>query len=278
MPALLFHQNMRNYGGNSALRNATFTGALATIGGITGASYWAAGFTECLNSGPGLRTNLSLLAQALDGGLTSLVVIAVGQNALGRDEYIGIAWDNVAGVNVAHVGQVLWNPMNRNWVAYNTPFGNVVNRSLPLPPAAPQGLDTRGLAYIAGMKGNTAYLIAFMHNMYSTGNKTAAFESLDRMATLARNTIGGGYVDATVLIGGDFNLRPRSRKRSRGADERFYARAALAAPGVYVNTTNVHPYDFWMVNNSNITDADARVFVQTRVVRGSDHAGITLNL
>jgi hypothetical protein len=48
---LLFHQNLRDYGGGAPLRTATFTAALGAIGVATGPLYWAAGFTEVLNAG-----------------------------------------------------------------------------------------------------------------------------------------------------------------------------------------------------------------------------------
>ncbi|MFP2924066.1 hypothetical protein ACLESO_02375 [Pyxidicoccus sp. 3LG] len=277
--ALIFHQNMLDYGGRSALRNGTFTNAVAAINGITGATYLAAGFTEVLYAGIPTQTNLPLIAQALDGGLNQMAIIEVGTTALGRREFIAIAWDNVS-FPVTHVGRVLWNSFNRTWTAYSTVAGGAALQIYPLPVGMALGADTRGLAFIAGTRALTGrrYLIAFMHNMYNLGNKTAAFESLNVMATRARTSVGANYTNVKVIIGGDFNLEPRTRKRARGDQELFYSRAALAGPGAYVNTTNVHPYDFWVVNDVNITDASTQVFVQTRVAHGSDHAGITVTL
>ncbi|MCP3144432.1 exonuclease/endonuclease/phosphatase family protein [Pyxidicoccus xibeiensis] len=273
----IFHQNMLDYGGRTPVRNATFTAALGAINGITGANYWAAGFTEVLYAGAATQANLPLIAQALDAGLTRMHVIEVGTTLLGRQEFIAIAWDDFS-FPVAHVGRVLWDPMNRSWAPHNAAPGAAATQVLPLPTGVAMGADTRGLAYIAGASATTGrrYVIAFMHNMYNLGNKTAAFESLNVMATRARNAIGGNYTDATVVIGGDFNLEPRTRKRPRGSDEFFHARATVAANGSYVNTTNVHPYDFWVVSDAAITDASTQVFVQTRVAHGSDHAGITV--
>ncbi|HKP13667.1 MAG TPA: hypothetical protein VJZ91_16220, partial [Blastocatellia bacterium] len=173
--ARIFHQNMRVYGGGAGGRNAAYLAALTAINGITGAVYWAAGFTEITNGNAPLRAALSTRAQALDAGLTNIVVIEVGTSALGTREFIGITWDSAAGLNVQHAGQALWNPVNHGWPAYNNAIGGApINQTINLPMGVALGADTRGLAYIAGLSlgggmGGAALIIAFMHNMYALG-------------------------------------------------------------------------------------------------------------
>jgi hypothetical protein len=274
--ALLFHQNMRVFGGGSAPRNAVFTGALTAINAATGAAYWAAGFTEITNPNAPLRGVLAGLAATLDPGLTSLVVIEVGTTALGMREYIGIVWDNAA-FPVAHVGRVLRDPVNRAWAAYNVAAAAIpANRVILLPGlGAPLAADSRGVAYIAGTNGGTNYLLGFMHNMYALGDKSGAYVAMPSMTDLARAGIGGAYAAAEVIVGGDFNLDPRPPKRPRGAAFLLYPRAE-GGPGAYTNTTLANPYDFWLVSNVGITDADDTVYPATRVAAGSDHAAVVL--
>lgn len=278
--ALIFHQNMFNFGGRSDVRNAAYTASLNAIGAATGPSYIVAGFTEVLNSDPVLRVTIANLAQTLDPGLTGLVVIEVGTTAVGvRREYIAITW-NPEYVTVQHAGQVLWNAAAQTWQAHNTAAAEVVDNRIPLPAGPPLGADTRGLAYIAATYAGANFLFGFMHNMYHMGNKSSAFTNLGTMADNARQAIGGDYTRAEVIIGGDFNVSPRVPKRPRGAALALQSRAARAG-GAYVNTTNSNPYDFWVVSNFAVTDAHVAVHPQTRsghmVNHVSDHAGITVN-
>jgi len=215
---LIFHQNMFSFGGHSAVRNATFTGAFAAIQGITGAIYRAAGFTEVINAGAGLRHTLSLLAHALDPNMTDLVVIEVGTTAVGvRREFIGIAWDPAALI-VQHAGSVLWDSANQRWRAHNAVAAGIVNQTINRPAGLMLGADSRGLAYIAALRLGNPFLIGFMHNMYNLGDKSSAFTHLGNMADAACNAAGGVYGGAEIMIGGDFNLRPRQPKRPRGAN------------------------------------------------------------
>jgi endonuclease/exonuclease/phosphatase family metal-dependent hydrolase len=275
---LLFHQNMQNYGGNSAPRNVVFAGGFGAINGATGAVYMAAGFTELLNAGVGLHAALPALAQVLDAGLTSFVVIEVGTTVFGRREFIGIAWDPWV-LNVQHAGQVFRDAVSKEWEANNVAAGAIpANQTIPLPANLGYGADTRGPAYIAALRGVNPVVIGFMHNMYNLGDKSAAFTHLGGMMDKVRIAIGGGYAAATVVVGGDFNLAPRAPKRPRGAALTLATRAARVGGGVagaFVNTTLVNPYDYWCVSGGG-DDTNAAVYVQTRVAGGSDHAGVTL--
>lgn len=284
--ALVFHQNMRVYGGNQPVRNGAYIGAFGAINGVTpGAqSYWVAGFTEVMNASAGLRLMLSGLAQIIDPLLTSFVVIEVGITSVGMQrEFIAIAWDPLA-LNVQHLGQVLWNPTTRTWVGYDAAPAFVVNQTRNMPGGVALGADTRGLAYIAGLDvaAGNPYVFGFMHNMFHLGNKTAAFSSLGVMCSrmvIAMNDANYPLATTQFYLGGDFNLRPRN-PTARGGKV-LSAKAArnggaAGPPAAYVNTTLANPYDFWVVSDATRTDAHAVVLPQTRIPNASDHAGVRL--
>src|SRR5579871_6073409 len=292
---VVFHQNMMRFGGNAAFRNAHFIAQMGVVGGVIaglhgGPRVGAAGYTELINNGAGMHLNLPGIATALDAGLTQRLIIEVGTTSVGASrEYIGIFWDpNV--LTVQHAGQVAWDAFNRRWgAANNTAAGAFpANRNLNLPGAGGLGLDTRGLAYIACRRvlNNNPFIIAFLHNMYSIGDRTAAMQNLDTMASRARAAAGAAYAAAEIIIGGDFNVQPPpaarpSRKRARGAALRLTTRVFRNGFGVAQNTTLANPYDYWLVSDAiGITDAHARRYTQTRWdvnMNCSDHAGVTLD-
>ncbi len=247
----------------------------------------AAGYTELINNGAGMHLNLPGIATALDAGLTQRLIIEVGTTSVGASrEYIGIFWDpNV--LTVQHAGQVAWDAFNRRWgAANNTAAGAFpANRNLNLPGAGGLGLDTRGLAYIACRRvlNNNPFIIAFLHNMYSVGDKTAAMNNLDVMTGRAMAAAGVGYGAAEIIIGGDFNVVPPAaaqdrRKRIRST---LAARVNRNAAGVARNTTQYNPYDYWVVSDgAAITDADTHRHLETRWdtdIFCSDHAGVSVD-
>lgn len=282
---LVFHQNMRVYGGNSPVRDGTYVTSFLAVGAATpvGQNYWVAGFTEVMNAGAVLRGNLALHASLIDPVLTNLVVIEVGITSVGMQrEFIAIAYDPLA-LNVQHVGQVLWNPVNRTWAGYDTNPGFIVNQTMLLPPGAPLGADSRGLAYVAGQDVNGfPYAFGFMHNMLNIGDKTSAFSSLGVMCSrmvVAMNDAGYPLNTTEFYLGGDFNLRPRNPTARGGKELKAKARrvgGAAGPPAAYVNTTAANPYDFWVVSDTNCTDADVDILAQTQVVNASDHSGVRL--
>src|SRR5215813_3735687 len=110
--ALLFHQNMENYGGGE--RNAKWQHAFEAIQQKTGKVYWVAGFSELLGNKnekfmEWYPKMLTRVAQSLDDGLANTLLIAIGEAASGtRHEYVGIVWDHAGGLTVEHAGQVPW--------------------------------------------------------------------------------------------------------------------------------------------------------------------------
>jgi hypothetical protein len=271
---LIFHQNMRAYGGASAVRTHALVTGLDGVSTRTGATYAAAGFTDLRSDGSGLRGSLESLALTLDPNLRDLVIVHVGTTAGGQPELVGIAWSEAL-VHVTRAGHVRYDPRN----ARGTPV--VVdataippNRVLPIA-AAGMGPDARGFAYIAGARVGTGapILIGFIHNLFALGTRSRCYSNLGRMAMAAAEAVG--VPGAEVVLGGDFGLAPRAPNARGGV--RLLARGARAgAGGSYVATTDEGTHDFWLVRDAAITDAQAGVYPETRVAHGSDHAAITI--
>jgi hypothetical protein len=275
---LIFHQNMRDYGGNSAPRNALYAARFGAISATPTVpnGVLVAGFTEIMNSGVGLHANMPGVIQNLDAGLTNFIVIYVGTTSVGRRaEYIAIATDPV--FVAAHAGQVLINPVTAQWAIYNTPAAAVVNNRIGVPGGVNLQADSRGVAYVAGTFAGNQYIIGFMHNMYNEGNKTGAFTNLGRVAQVMRQNVPG-YGAARVIIGGDFNVAPRNPTRRGGVPlHSCCKRSALTGLPIWT-TIGMNSYDFFVANTAQ-TDANAEVWGQTMVIPlGSDHAGVGLEI
>jgi hypothetical protein len=272
---MLFHQNMRTFGGHSAIRNALYGVCFGQVAAVlpVGVPVAVAGFTEITNASVGLQAQMAVLAQTLDAGINNLLVMQVGTSALGITEYIVVAWSN-AQIAVAAAGQVTYDNLARTWTpnAVAAPFANAY---IPAPHMDYGALDSRGPAWVAGTIGGVAGIFMFMHNMYSLGDRSGGLVGLRMCAAMVRKALGGAYAAAPVLIGGDFNAAPHDMDTGRGVG--LYARAAMAM-GVPINTTASNPYDYWLVTNPAVVAANAHVFAQTRVPNASDHSGIGLVL
>jgi hypothetical protein len=276
--ALIFHQNMRRYGGGSVVRNAVFNARFNAIGVATGHTYIVAGFTEVMNSGPALRASLRTAAQQLDPGLTDLYVFRVGTTSVGGlREFIGIAVDP-GWVNVVHLGTVLRDANNR-WQLYSAAVGVVAltNNVWGWPPAGfPLQADSRGVAFIAATAFGANYIFGFMHNMYAIGEKSGAFNNLGRIGdTIRRGLAGFGYAGARIVIGGDFNLSPRQPTQRPIATRSVWGVDGFGNP---INTTAVNLYDFWVVTDPGTVNGDCDVRNETLVANGSDHRGVVLTV
>jgi hypothetical protein len=283
--SLIFHQNMRNYGGGAWLRNFIFDLNFAAMQAATGALYIAAGYTEIRNNLTAL--NFTARAAALDPGLTNGILIEVGITAVGNKiEHLGIAWDPTV-VTVTNAGQVLYNAIARRWQCYNTAIPGLPPATIPLGGvgmAAPAVgakrkfdetaiADSRGLAYIAGTYNGVNRVFAFMHNMYGLGDRSSAFTKLNTMVDAINATLGIG--GTRTYMGGDFNLQPRDPRRGRAL---HHAAARNVANTAYLNTTAANPYDFWLSDQAVITHARASRRNETLNSGVSDHAGVVLRL
>ena len=274
----IFHQNMRNYGGGSWIRNALFDIDFAGINAATGNCYAAAGFTEIRNNGAG--QNFAARAAVLDPGLTSSILIETGITAVGAQvEYLGIAWDPAC-ITVQHAGNVMYNAVQRRWECHDTPAPFPASIPLPYMKVTVGGkrryepeaqADSRGLAYIAGPSwGGVNRIFAFMHNMCWLGDKSSAFTKLDDMVAAIDAALP--YAATAAYAGGDFNVLPRDP----GGALLHHAAGLDATNTYYLNTTAANPFDFWLSDQAAINHARATVWNGTLHVGASDHAGIKL--
>ncbi|HEX7120181.1 MAG TPA: hypothetical protein VF212_15410 [Longimicrobiales bacterium] len=291
----IFHHNLRDYSGKAA-RADTFCNGYRHVANSFPDSVVVAGFTEVLTTRA--RTRLCGMAQALDAGLSRLVVIEVGQNVggkrRGRVEYIGIAW-NPLEVEVARAGFAVRHAVMRFGVCVD--MKSVERRTEEIDDVRVSVItnkdrsntiaDHRGLAYIVGEFLGRKFLFGFMHNVYGTGVRTLDFAMVTPMAEAVRREavkkLGDpSYATAEIIIGGDFNIEPHPPTTERGDRLMLYPRAATDRFG-YVNTTRVHPYDYFLVNNPNIISNCVDAYTYTRAephterLAASDHAAIILD-
>ncbi len=297
MPHIL-HHNLQNYTGRNGARTAEFTEAYDHIQASWGRHFIVAGFTEVLREDA--NANLAGLANALDPRLRRLVLIEVGQNVggqrRGRTEYIGIAWDpgdaDDPRVSVDYAGIVMpggfgihyWEPNLRELAEQPA---EIIEIGLTA-----TAVDFRGLSYIGGTYAGRPYLFGFMHNVFTTGNRSVNYTTVVAMADSARSAMAEAdrrrgvqdhrrYLNAEIIIGGDFNVDPRNPTTVRGDRLMLYERHAEDRFGP-INTTRSNPYDFFLVSNADVLPNSVDVYRFTR--RGesetgaaSDHAATSLD-
>jgi len=251
---VLFHQNMRTYGGAAGPRNTAYfgggaggAGALAAVAaGVGGAGPVAvAGFTEIVNN---LASVAGLTACCASLGIHFAGSVACGITALARGpEYIGL------GVNAAWplltVGRVLFGRGAGGGMqlfhqraatagaldALGFPFG--------------MSADYRGLVYLVATHpgvGNVA--VGFLHNLFTLqAQRILVAGQLGNLMNAMGAAAGGlGAVAGIVAryVGGDFNVAPLD---PRGG---FPAHSAVPAAyphgGVPGGTTwSGNTYDYW---------------------------------
>jgi len=271
----IFHQNMRVFGGGSALRNVGYDDAMSEISSDLGVNQriLVAGFTE-INNCNSTAAPLEDFALTLDPGLTKVYHFAIGVTALNKTktpEYIAIALYKEVSLN--SWGRVLRNS-DKTWKIYH-------QDNTLLMPNGDWAADSRGLAYVAITFKGTKMIIGFIHNMYNLGDRSGAFTAIPKMADEIRKTEGGAWTQAPIYIGGDFNVAPRTFS-SRANMSAVYAEDAHNNPE---NTTSSNAYDFWLYKADptavvHVDNNDAQVHTETRDVPNglSDHAGISLKL
>ena len=185
---VLFHQNMRQFGGGVPARNAAYSAAFAVIAGrLAGAGpVVVAGFTEVCNDAAAANAfGVGGLCAAL--GVEHYANIACGSTALAQgNEYIAIGIH--AGCVVRQVGRIFLNAT-----------GGSIRLILNTPPALPPGQawrrtipehatrDYRGIVYVVvtlpGVGGPTI-AVGFLHNLYTLEHqRTLVMGKLPNMMT-----------------------------------------------------------------------------------------------
>lgn len=278
----VFHQNMMVFGGGSVARNAAFGAAFGAMNlGTATDLVLVAGFTEICNSvvAPGA---LGTLVATLDPDLVANNTVVVGISAAGKAEYIVMATFNEDAANrfaVAAYGKVIGTADGQTWTCYPTTelAANV------LPPSVKP--DSRGLAYVVGTLASAtdpawngkSLVVAFMHNMYGTGDRYGGMTRLPGAlgAIYAKHGLPAG---APYVLGGDFNVMPRTVKDRSGAFSMVpaFAQDAASKP---IATTLHHPYDFFFAYPA-LPSANVHVWTQSRGKGAgvSDHGAVSIAL
>lgn len=255
---LLFHQNMRNYGGAAVVKNATAEGQLKTIGGRCGGKIICAGFTELKNSSAAMSAQIGVLGQCLNPEIDTRFVLPVGISGAGYSEFIGLAWDNTK-FAVSVMGYFTLEGHNRKVTCY--PTRAAVGWAIPYPTGKVLA-DFRSPVFMYGTYGGAATIVCFMHNMYEKGDKTMNFDQITKMLATAAAYVAtlGLAAPAQYYVGGDFNLDIRAPSKSG-----LTPIAALLADGkTREHTTNANCYDYWLVSDATLSAKNATVWGQTR--------------
>jgi hypothetical protein len=234
---VLFHQNMRNYGGGTVTRNnqyeQAFT-AIATDLNPVRPSVLIAGFTELTNDTTAPAGLNSGLCAAL--GVGPAQAVCTRETAAGAVDYTGIAY--AAGVNIQSWGRVVpfvsgqrvelvddvWNPQTTNFAGW----------AAELPTGAT--LDYQSLVYVvADISGGPpaapiVVAVAFLHNIFNVNdNKSAVLQNLPGAARrIVNDTMGGAGV---VYVCGDFNTGPRTRGTPRTGQAVPFSVGTILPPG-----------------------------------------------
>ncbi|TKB70096.1 MAG: hypothetical protein E8D52_03335 [Nitrospira sp.] len=268
---MLFHQNMRNFNGANAARNAAYVGAFGAISAGLGAvnPIAVAGFTE-LTSGGNVATALGgHNAVGIPGGgpanlcaalnVQPPIMAACGLTALanGKPEFIGISISSAAalGMNVLSVGRIFLHSDGKSL--------NLIDDRAPVhpPPAAwcdavhPSAThDYRGVVYVVVQNGaGHIFAVGFLHNMYSFVDQKVlvAGKIPSMMSLIGKNpALGGG----AIYLGGDFNVDPVDRTNDRLGIAACYSQGTLPAAipaGAQAGGTTWHGnlYDYWYANH-----------------------------
>jgi hypothetical protein len=217
---VLFHQNMRNFGGGPTNnnRNAAYQTAFQAISLRLNTNFHSvliAGFTELTNNAGAVTALNGGMAGAL--GLGQVQAVQTRRTAVGASlDYTGIAVG--AGVNILSWGRIVpvasggnialapdvWNPQTTNFA----------NWAGALPQAA--ALDYQCLAYVVADIGvNIRVAVAFLHNIFAINdNKTFVLQNLGGAGNfIAQDPAMGG--NGTVFTCGDFNTGPQRRGTGR---------------------------------------------------------------
>ena len=109
-------------------------------------------------------------------------------------------------------------------------------------------------------------------------------EAIDTTTNKAKDKAGGDYkagadyTGAEVIVGGDFNVKPKQPRPEgqRKSPRRTLEMRAALKDGEPIKTTGSNLYDYWIVSSKDIEDKHAKAWEQTRQDLCSDHAGITV--
>lgn len=264
--AVLFHQNMRVFGGGTVHRNGAYNGTGGARGafrtivrglGVGVGPVAVAGFTEIVNNGAtvgALTNSCTRLRIAFEGN------VACGITALANGpEYIGIGRD--ANYALVTVGRILINADRGIRLIHQRAATAAALNAPGLPLGATA--DYRGLVYLVVNLPGTANNIAvgFMHNLFNNREaRTLVVRQVPAMMMLMGEAASGLLKVPNIIatyIGGDFNV---DMITPRGAYTGYSANAPAYPAGAqgHGTTYNGHLYDYWY---SSVTAAAAGLIV-----------------
>lgn len=300
---VLFHQNMRIFGGGAPLRNAAYNGPGPGPGGAFGAISAAvagvgpvavAGFTEITNNGASIAT---LTASCTSLGIAWGGNVACGKTALApQAEFIGI------GIHPTYalvtVGQILLQVGGGGGITLLHRRAAGFGGGLLLPTGATR--DYRGLVYVVVTVpgGGPNIAVGFLHNLYTfEAQRVLVAGQIPQMLAMmgaAASGLGPVAVGARY-IGGDFNvgmISPRGTVRQGRAWGYSAPLAAVPVGAVAGGTTwSGSLYDYWYSDIDPAGPAPAGLIVPVPAAHNntlnagpgiagtmSDHGGISLRI
>ncbi len=257
--AVLFHQNLRVFGGGTDARNTAYAAAFAHIkaqvespGGP--GSILVAGGTEIVNNASGA---LAWRQLALRLGLNQSEVIACGQTALAHGpEFIGIAAH--PSLQILSTARILIDahPTLGCWLHHDIADPLTPEWSGGLPGAI--SLDYRGVVYLVVRSAALPpFAVGFLHNLYTLEDQRSIVAGkIPQMISLMRSNPAMSGGAGHVFLGGDFNLPPTPRGTARTGQAFPYSIGIAPADLLHMprgtvaggTTMSGSLYDYWYSN------------------------------
>jgi len=279
MPALLFHQNMRAFGGGSEPRNRAYLGRppprrrlpatwphvcpahgavgfpaiardLAAYTQLGPQGICAIGLTELTNAASARQTAAGLCNALLQGAPVNVHMFHCGTTAGGggRREYAAIAIPT--GVTVIALGRIATGGRVEDRISQVALQPGVVEGWTELPPGA--SADWRFIVYaVIERPGMGRFAAGFLHNTYTLDSKPSTAQRLRWLANeIWRST---RPPPQHIYIGGDFNVEPHAPGTRLPLTPYFVATEAntplrfqLAGGELGGTTWHGRLYDYWL--------------------------------
>lgn len=291
----LFHLNMKSYSGSS-FRSGLFLHLFEEFAQVLqNTTVLAAGFTEMF---PAKRNDTAIPWVSTFCRRMKPDVQNVSQWGNGVAIYTGLTNEFVtifpnAGFQIAQAGyafqyqsQLFTNqkqvkafsyPINNNNYAYPPPDYITIRQGLyyELTP------KLRGICFVSGVYNQVNVVVGFFHNVYQQNDPAIMFGQMPALFDAIRAAVPAAQF---VIIGGDFNLTPRTVTSNRtNTVATSYFQENQGAP---VLTTSAHAIDFWISDSTNapygnnLNNQYCAVYPQfwNGLLAPTDHAAITMDL
>ncbi|HTN17520.1 MAG TPA: endonuclease/exonuclease/phosphatase family protein [Chitinophagaceae bacterium] len=286
MPTVIFHQNMRTFGGGNEFRVDVANYVLGFAAASRNFEIKIAGLTEITNNGVVNGVMPDLHSVLLRSQNPQIFNICCGISAVGgRSEYTSIGVHET--MTIMAIGRVYKSMLSRrieiDSIDMDADVEEIEKWCDKLPEHA--SADHRYIVYtIVRADNGENVAFAFMHNIYTNG-AIRVYEHL--MIPGYLHKIKEEEDCVAVFIGGDFNARPPLNFRNRAARKpyRTYQKGmdvdpAQWAPRVFSpgGTTRAGSlYDYWYSDSDN-NDYCAHVHPEAIEYGLSDHCGISLKI